>query len=577
MGITLKSRWPLSLIVTCVSLSSMVGCTKSNFQGSTGAKKAGTTPPSPTPPKGDDFPLGQTNPGYNDDSGGPLDKGDAGSKGSPGGTTDSNGNTPIITFDNGFQGLYAINPIKPLQRNHIWGVTTNGSVTYMQYANNAVTNLKQWSGALGVPGGAEGSRTYVLEGGSVVISRIGGYLYFVDPSSTKAGDIKANGGRSFYKLAGPAASDRVCVVSYRREGKRFLGMAWGLGKFSEVPQDNTPPFAPQWDNVKVDAGNGGPAHWGYSCYVDQNRLIFYSQWALQQNVEANPGTLQALDLKTMKAVTAKAVAPNGTFKSTNLTDETTGAQAVADRGSYAVAGDPNGNVLNGTGYYTLGYEPLTNTVWGNGRAGGSPLHVFPASCFSSKATCAGFAAFNSQQIGGFQVGPISALGDGHMVGMVRGSGDVILMGLTDPSDISKGVTATKIHNLGGDPYMYTDFTGATLYITDSEQTFNLGAVTGYDAAKPFKGLGFTWAPRDVAKLSWSDIRFEIRCYKVNADKPEYVKVEFPIQDALQQTLLTSSVPQCTGKSFDGVDIRLSQINNGDSLMNVRKLQVTGYQ
>jgi hypothetical protein len=573
MRIISKTKLPLSLIVACATFNLSVGCNKSNFQGSTGAQKAGATPPAK--PKADEFPLGKTNAGYNDDKAGPLEKGDAGSRGSPAGTTDNNGNTPILTFDNGFAGLYAINPIKPLQRNHIWGVTTNGSVTYLQYANNAIANLKQWSGALGAPGGAQGSRTYVLEGGGAVISRIGGYLYFVDPNTTKAGDIKANGGRSFYKLEGPAASDRVCVVSYRRDGKRFLGMGWGIGNFSEVPQDNTAPFAPQWENMKVMAGNAGPGQWGYSCYVDQNRLIYYSQWALQQNNGATPGTIQALDLKTMKAVTATAVAPNGNFKSANLTDETMGAQAVADKGSYALAGDPNGNVLNGNGYYTFGYEPVTNTVWGNGRGGGSPLHVFPASCFASKATCTGFAAFNPQQIG-FQVGPISALGDGNMVGMVRGSGDVILMKLNDPSDVTKGVTATKIHNLGGDPYMYTDFTGATLYITESEQSFNLGAVAGYNTAKPFRGLGFTWAPRDVAKLTWSDIRFEIRCYKATADKPEYVQVEAPVKDALQQTILTS-VPQCTGKSFDTVDIRMTQINNGDSLMNVRKLQVTGYQ
>ena len=568
MGTISKTKWPLSLIVACASFNMSVGCNKSSFQGSTGAKKAGANPP--VVPKGDELPLGRTNAGYNDDKSGPLDKGDAGSKGSPAGTTDNNGNTPIITFDNGFQGLYAINPIKPLQRNHIWGVTTDGKVTYMQYANNAIANLKEWTGAVGVAG----SRTYVLEGGSAVIARIGGTLYFVDPNTTQSADFKVNGGRSFYKLAGPAAEDRVCVVSYRRGGKRFLGMAWGKGNYSEVPQDDTAPFAPQWANIKPVV-NAGPGQWGYSCYVDQNRLIFYSQWYFQGKNGSTSGTIQALDLNTMKGVTATAVAPNGNFKSTNLIEETTGAQSLDSKGSYALSGDPNGNVLNGNGYYTFAHEPVTNTIWGNGHASGTPLHIFPASCFSSKVNCTGFAAFNPQQVG-FQVGPISALGDGNMVGMVRITGEVILMKLNDPTDITKGVTATKIHDLRGDPYMYTDFTGATLYITESEQTFNLGAVAGYSTTKPFKGLGLSWAPRDVAKLTWSDIRLEVRCYKANADKPEYVEVKAPIKDALQQTLLTS-VPQCTAKLFDGVDIRLTQINNGDSLMNVRKLQVTGYQ
>jgi len=578
-------------------------CSSSSFQGGPGTKSAARTATknpdgSSTDPKKvdstdtgsgsggsggsggpttDSADPGKINPGYNDDKGGTLTPGTAGSKGSPSGATDGGGNTPIRIYNDGFNGIYAVRPVQPEQNNFIWAATADGGVTLLQLTKSVVTSVKKWTGALGTAGAPPGSRTYVLEGGSVIVSRIGGHIYFIDPKATPEGDIKAAGGASYYKLPGPiAAVDRVCAVSYRRAGSRFLGLAWGRGNFVEVPQANTPPYAPIWAQANLTAGNGGPKQWGYSCFIDQNHLIFYSQWALMGfGGDATTGPIQALDLNTMKAVTPSAVAANGAFTSANLSAETIGPKPVFGKGSYAMGGDANGNILNGTGYYTFAYEPVTNTIWGNGYAGGTSLSVFPAACFSSLATCVGHQAFNPQAVG-FQVGPMSALGDGHMVGVVRGSGDVVLLGLNDPKDISKGVTATAVHKLTSDPYMYTDFTGATLYLTKTEQTFNMGAISGYDVAKPFSTISFTWAPRDIAKTAWSDVLFEVRCYMANvAKKPDYATAT-DIKEALQATAL-SSVAMCNGKSFDSVDVRLTQQNAGAMLMNVRKLQVTGFQ
>ncbi len=590
--------WLRLMVLSSIIAAPLVGgqaCSSSKFAGGPGAKapakneagtgtgttsnEAGTNANNGSGSGGastDPLDQGRINPGYNDDKNGPLTTGNAGTKAAPNGPTDSSGNTPIRIYDNGFNGIYVVKPLTPEQNNYIWAATADGTVTLLQLANNAVVSTKKWTGALGGAGGAPGSRTYVLEGGGVIVSRIGGYIYFIDPNSTPQGDIKSAGGASFYKIPGPAETyDRVCAVSYRRGGNRFLGLAWGFGNFVEVPQSNTAPFAPIWSQAKLNAANGGPKQWGYSCFIDQNRLIFYSQWAtMGQGADPATGPIQAVDLNTMKAVTPAAVAGNGTFTSSNLTTETVGPKASLGLGSYAMSGDANGNILNGTGYYTFAYEPLSHTIWGSGVAGGAPLNVFPAACFSSLKTCTGQSSFNSQTVG-FQVGPMSALGDGHVVGVVRASGEVILLGLKDPKDITKGVTATKIYKLASDPYMYTDFTGATLYLTKTEQTFSLGAVQGYDAAKPFKTAGFTWAPRDITNTTWSDITLEARCYMANAAKPDYVAFA-DVAAALQPTTL-SSVAMCSGQTYDSVDIRLTQINNGSSLMNVRKVQVTGFQ
>ncbi|MCX6111616.1 MAG: hypothetical protein NTZ90_18625 [Proteobacteria bacterium] len=586
--------WLRLLVLSSIIAAPLVAgqaCSSSSFNGSPSSKSGKNAAGSTTNNQGgtdatnssasggastDPLDQGRINPGYNDDKNGPLTPGNGGTKAAPSGPTDSSGNTPIRIYNNGFNGIYVVKPLTPEQNNYIWAATADGAVTLLQLANNAVVSTKKWTGALGGAGGAPGSRTYVLEGGGVIVSRIGGYIYFIDPNSTPQGDIKSAGGASFYKLPGPAETyDRVCAVSYRRGGNRYLGLAWGFGHFVEVPQDNTPPFAPIWSKANLTAANAGPKQWGYSCFIDQNRLIFYSQWTtMGQGTDQATGPIQAVDLNTMKAVTPAAVAGNGTFTSSNLANETVGPKASFGLGSYAMSGDANGNILNGTGYYTFAYEPQSNTIWGCGSAGGASLNVFPAACFSSLKTCTGHSSFNSQTVG-FQIGPMSALGDGHMVGLVRHSGEVIMLSLNDRKDISKGVTATKIYKLDSDPYMYTDFTGATLYLTKTEQTFSLGAIQGYDATKPFKTAGFTWAPRDIAKTAWSDITFEVRCYMANAAKPSYVAFA-DVGAALQPTTL-SSVAMCSGQTYDSVDIRLTQINNGSSLMNVRKVQVTGFQ
>ncbi len=552
-----KIWFPATLVVT---LGLTLSCTGANFSSAAANKakaKSGTQPGGPG--KGNKDPdlydtdtglsKGKLNPDYDNDI-----------NGQPGG--DGSTGTPIRIFDGKVPVVLAVKPIKPEQNPFIWGVTTDGAVTHLDLAGEKVTAVKKWTGAVG---GGGGSRTYVIEGGNLIVSRTGGSLYFIDKEKTPQGPL----GGFLYKLNGPAAGDRVCVVSYKRDGARYLGMAWGKGNFSETPQDNTPPYAPQWANTVVNAGNAGPEQWGYSCFVDQVRLIMYSQW-----VSAAATGMQAIDLNTKKGLDPKEAAPNGKFASNNLGTATLGASARDSKGAYAMSGDHNGNVFNGSGFYTYGYESQSGTVWADGYNGG--VTIFPAACLANQADCAGHAAFNTEAVG-FKPGPVSALGNGYMVGMVRGSGDVIMMKLNDPADISKGITAVKVYNLGGDPYMYTDYTGATLYITHSEQSYAFSNLPAYDATKPFKAIGFAWAPRDAAKNTFVDIDLHIRCYKAaDPNKPEYEKVSEPIDVALKQTVL-SKIKSCTGTMFDTVDVKMDQLNDGTSLMNIRKVQVTGYQ
>lgn len=477
-------------------------------------------------------------------------------------TGDKGADDPIRKFDNDdFAGGLLVKPLEPDQKNHVWAVTTNGEATYMRLEGDAIASTKKWTG---ITGGAGGARTYVTEGG-VVVAKTGGHLYWIDPENTPEGDLKAQGSKNYFKLVGPDGDDRVCVVSYKRNKKRFLGMGYGNGKFAEIPMDNTAPYAPQWGTISRE-GSAGSTKWGYSCFVDQDKLIYYSQW-----VNMTSGPLLAIDLETMSAKSATS-APNGSFTSSNLKNETIGPKGEIGKGSYAVAGDRDGNVFNGNGYYTFGYEARSKTVWGAGRGNGL-LTIYPAKCLSKEATCTGFGSFNMNSLN-VNVGPMSGLGDGRMIGMFRGTGTVFLMKLKDDKDISKGVDATAIHNLGGDPYMYTDFTGATLYMTKSETTFDLTEMDGYSSKKDNRGIGFAWLHKKGKDENFEDIKLEIRCYKKGDDEGKYEKWTKVKDSGLQTVILADS---CKDKKFNQVDIRLTQLNDNDTLTQITKIQVTAYQ
>lgn len=472
------------------------------------------------------------------------------------GTVGDTSDTPILIFKDGFAGTLLVKPLAPDSTAAVWAVTRTGNAYWLRLEGDAVAETKLWTKLDSSDGG--GSRTYVTERG-VVIARTGGHLFWIDPAATPTGELpKAL--PNYYRLPDAGDSDRVCIVSYRKNKKRYVGMGWGDGKFIEFPMDDKPPYVPQWGTATGSVTIPG-VKWGYSCYIDQARLIFYSQW-----VNGSQG-VGAVDLKTMLSINP-STAPNSQFKSTNIADATVGP---APNGSYAMNGDLAGNVFNGKGYYTLAHERGSRTVWG---AAGGMLNIYPDKCLSKDANCVGQAGFLMAQINA-NVGPLSGLGDGRMIGMFRHSaGKVYLMKLKDKKDIAKGIDVTAIADLDGDPYMYTDFTGATLYLTKSDTTFELDSGDGFAPAKLNRAIGFTWLNRPGTDSEWKEMTFEIRCYASGGAKGDFQVVE-GIKAATVQTII--KIDACAGKSYDRVDVRLTQLEDGDSLMNVAKVQVTAYQ
>lgn len=466
---------------------------------------------------------------------------------------DSDVDQPILIPEDGFAGSYLTKPLSPDSDVSIWAVTSAGAVTWFQLEGDKIIKTKKW---FGLSPQFSGSRTYVTEKG-LVVARTGGYLYWIDPENTPQGAIK-QALPNFYRLPNVADQDRVCIVSYRKDKKRFVGMGWGSGNFIEFPMDDTAPYTPQWGKVSGQTVIPNVTL-GYSCYIDQERLIYYSQFG--------GGVVGAVDVRAMKPVDPK-IAPNSKFMSNNIPNVSRG---VAAGGSYAMNGDLSGHVFNGAGFYTLAHDRGTRTVWGSA---GGVLNVFPDKCLTKEPNCTGHAAFPMAQAN-FGVGPLSSVGDGRMIGMVRSNpGQVILLKLKNKKDITQGIDATKIADLDGDPYMYTDYTGATLYMTRSTTNFSLTDGDSFDASRPVRRLGFTWLVREGADLEWKDLKFEIRCYKSGSAPGDFDTVH-KINQSRKQTMILA--PSCIGKKFDEVDIRLNQLAENNTLMQIIKMQLTAYQ
>lgn len=421
----------------------------------------------------------------------------------------------------------------------IWTVTTDGVVTRLTVEGDEVKQKQNWSG---ISGGG-GTRTYVTEGGFVA-ARFP-YIYFIDPDGTPEGAVPEANRKDI------GANNRICMASYLKGDKRYLIAVWGQGNFVEFPLAAEKPYKPLWDTPSASGVVPGVS-WGYSCYIDQKRKIFYSQM----------GMVGALDLQTMTGVNPATSAPNGKFESTSVATVVSGPRASA---SYSMAGDNEGNVFNGASVYTMSQDTESDSVWVNaGRLG-----VFPRECLISNPTCTGYAWYDHPS--GLSSGPISALRDGRIVAVSRGTGNVFLLSLKDQKDRTAGINAVKIASLNADPYMYTDFTGATLYVGGSEETYKLSEIAGFVADKPLVNTAFIWfAKPSSTTADWKNIKVESRCYVAGAAKPEYEVTSMVGAADIQNPL---SVKSCMGQTVDHLDLKLTQLNGESDLAGVDRIQI----
>jgi len=499
-------------------------------------------------------------------------------------------------------------------------VVHTGVANWLQVEGDKIIQHKKWSGLEG--NGDYGIRTYVTEGGFLA-ARFP-FVYFIDPDSTPEGLLPETNIKNFDPTRKYNGASRICLGSYIKDDKRFMIAAFGAGKYYEIPMADTKPFRPLWDDLnliplrEIDNARGNEKHWkaqnppqegygwGYSCHMNQKKKIFYSQWfqygakTLQDNADPSSSYGGAVDLTTYKTVDLDSQIPNAKFIQNNPVLKSFALSTGSAMVSYAVGGDPDGNIYNadvsailppeagsaageGNNTYTMAYEKISDTIWISRNT--DKITVVKRKCLTTEPNCTSTDYFvakilpvASDPASCVTIGPLSALKDGRVVGLSRCGGGswVRIFSLKDPADISKGVDALPLVKIPGDPYMYVDFTGATLYTRESEQTFKITDLADYAKrapkdARPDKILEahFEWKNASATPPEWVGMRLEARCYADSSNKGAYEEIK-TVANAGVKNLL--NLPSCKNQFIEAIDIKITQVK-GESLGDVESLKI----
>lgn len=445
-----------------------------------------------------------------------------------------------------------------LSKRDIWFVSKNGTVERFSASNSTNSegvSVEDWkaNGKWTLAGGESGHRTYVTEVGLIIGKTGTGCIYRVGDESVSTGALAP-----VWCASGQSAEARMCVTSYRVGGKVYVGGAYnkdnGQLAFVKIPVDKS-----KTNSLDVAAAQEqivGNGKWGYSCFTDQSRGLFWSAWY--------EGSIYGVNLNTGAALSGSTHAPNSNFVAAKLPSFNVG---TGNAKSYAISGDVFGNILNGDGIYTYAYEPLSKTVFGSSRDH-SKLSVTRVECFASKSGCVANQDHWSWDLASFgaAVGPLSSLNDGRVVAV--GNNQVFLFSLKDYKNPGAGVTVKKIANASGQGYMYTDFTGATLYAADVEKTVDFSAEKLWIQNKNVAVLKMRWIAESGQPEAWRGLTMEVRCYAKGSKKPEFGAVNtMPVAGSD----IAVEVGGCKSGQFDSLDFRVKGDGSSGGFSKTRGL------
>jgi hypothetical protein len=371
-------------------------------------------------------------------------------------------------------------------------------------------------------------------------------------------------------------TSRMCVTSFRVNGTAFVGGSYdsAAGRiFFRAPIDRTK--ANKIDLSRLEKFNQGNGSWGYSCFIDQARGIFYS------TIFNNP--IFAVNVATGAKL---AGSPNASHTA-NISDF---AVSPGLAGSYSISGDENGNLLSArsrdpnvhhhVASYTWSQDAVSKYLLGS-TYGGDKLYVTHPDCFSKTSDCSGkhFVFPGTRALG--TIGPMSSLNDGRVAAWSRAShhdsGDnlsyLYLISLKDANNPQQGVSFKKILEVPGETYMYTDFTGATLYAANFETTVDLSKGTGFRVGVPLTATKMKWFAQSDKNENWQGLKLQVRCYaKSAASKPAYVDV-----DTIPEAGTEFSLPESCKGNIDSVDIFTKADGNVSTFSRTKSFAVYGVQ
>lgn len=416
----------------------------------------------------------------------------------------------------------------------VWVVNSQGRVFRIKLDKDAGYPTTEWDGA-----GGGGHRTFVTKIGLII-------------GTTNQGIFRASDDRpgTVEQILALDSPNRVCVTSYSVNGTEYIGAGYERS-FVQIPIDMSKPMRVDVSKAKYftrsvsripgnnDDDQSGP--WGYSCFLDRARNHFWSQFA---------GQPTGLNLNTGEFMSVSE-SPNG---GSHISME-----GIQIRGqSYAMGGDSKGNIINFPRAYTSVHDPMSDTVFIS-QAGGSKLTLTRGECIRSSSTCtaADFFDFDMSQI--TNVAPMSPLNDGRVVGLSRRgrNGDVSILSLVNPSDISAGVDVEVIKTLDGDPYMYSDFTGSQLYANTVTKTLDLSSLQGYKPGLKIRDTFVKWKSTSGDGQPWQGLKASARCYNsVTGATSPMTKVD---TIDVSGKYVNMAVPSCSNGTFDKLDFKIEPV------------------
>ncbi|MEN9810302.1 MAG: hypothetical protein RLZZ488_1869 [Pseudomonadota bacterium] len=453
-------------------------------------------------------------------------------------------------------------------------IVTGGEVTRIKLDEAAGWPQTKWQMVddNGNPSSSSGHRTYVSELG-LLIGRTGsngGIWLASDKNPGKAIPI--------FKPTDQRGDSRLSVTSFKVGSQPYIGFAYGTTggqkKFVRIPIDKSKPNGIDIARKEEKTfGNLNQAFGGFSAvgsfaaygsFMDQKSKAFF--------LGANYGGMWGVNVEKLTELTSQDVPNVGTAgrKVCNYTMSTTGNVA------YALAGDLNGNVVTSNGAYTFAHDPVNEVVIGS--SGGS-LTVAksecvaangPAECTQANNQC---AVINPAEAG--SIGPISAVGDGRVVGIVRGgTSQVFVMSVNDKNDLSKGLTVKKVADIDGNAYMYNDFTGLTLYAPDQIKVIEFSKLKGYQPGKPLRYVAAGWTAATKKTEDLRGLKIEIVCYKKGGQKGPYT-------DQTKQLTTSASLfvldPKVCGGDVDTLEVKVSSDGSTNNFSRLSLFEMRGAQ
>ncbi|MFZ9520832.1 MAG: hypothetical protein ACO3A4_10165 [Silvanigrellaceae bacterium] len=419
-----------------------------------------------------------------------------------------------------------------------------------------------------------GHRTYVSEIGLLIgrTNRSGG-----DGGVWLASDKNPGKAIPIYRPTDQLSGSRLSVTSFKIGSQPYIGLAYGTTsstkKFVRIPIDKSLPTGinlAKKEEITFGSLNTGFGEFAavgsvaaYGSFMDQTRKAFY--------LGANGGGMWGVNVEKMSELPASNL-PNANIagrKVCNYTMQTKGNIA------YALSGDLNGNVVTAQSAYTFAHDPVNNVIFG---AMGGNITVAKQECIAANGTDCTQAAnqcasLNPENVG--SIGPMSAVGDGRVVGIMRGgTSQVFLFEVNDKNDFAKGISVTKVADITGDAYMYNDFTGLTLYAPDQVKVIDFKKLKGFVAGKPVRAVAAGWSAASKLTEDLRGLKMEIVCYKEGGSKGAYI--DYTQQFKNSATLFGLSSKDCGG-DIDMLEIKVSSDGTTNNFSRLSLFEMRGSQ